>query len=132
MKVIIAGSRHIKDERLVIDAIKRCPWLHEMTEEVSGCAPGVDTIAANWARGEGYTVKEMPADWDNLKAKGAVIRRNKQTGRWYNAAAGPERNERMAQYADALILIWNGRSPGSQDMLDAARERGLVIWQEKV
>lgn len=132
MRCIIAGSRHIKSRALVIEAILRCPWWHEITCVVSGCAGGVDQIGAEWARTAKIPVKNMPADWDNLKAPGAVIRINEATGRAYNAKAGPDRNERMAQYADALILVWNGKSEGSADMLRAAQRHGLRVWEEKV
>jgi hypothetical protein len=34
----------------------------------------------------------------------------------------------MANYADALVLIWNGSSKGSADMLRKATEKGLPCY----
>ncbi len=44
-------------------------------------------------------VKEFPADWDQ-----------------HGNAAGPIRNAQMADYADALLLIYDGESRGSLNM----------------
>ncbi|WP_268237804.1 hypothetical protein [Deinococcus aerophilus] len=35
----------------------------------------------------------------------------------------------MSEQADALVLVWSGRSPGSQNMLMEAAKRGLKIHQ---
>jgi len=32
--------------------------------------------------------------------------------------AGPMRNKRMAEYTDAAIIIWDGKSPGSRNMVN--------------
>jgi hypothetical protein len=149
MKTIIAGSRTIKDMRHVLKAINKCGW--EITEVVCGCAEGVDTLGRQWAQEAGIPVKEFPADWDNIDVPGAVVKTTKygkryngfirtkcpascpvvQTtkyGKRYNAAAGPARNQRMADYSEALILIHNG-SRGSRDMLKRAKDKGLKIWE---
>jgi hypothetical protein len=33
----------------------------------------------------------------------------------------------MAAYADALVAIWDGRSPGTRHMISEAQRRGLAI-----
>lgn len=38
----------------------------------------------------------------------------------------------MAEYAEALILVWNGESPGSANMLKEAISRGLVVFEKRV
>ena len=129
---IIAGSRHIKNRTLVIATILRCPWWHEITCVISGRAPGVDRIGEEWARTAKIPVKPMPADWDNLNAPGAIIEQHPVTGKLYNRRAGPDRNRRMAECADALILIWDGKSEGSANMLMEASKRGLRIWQGRL
>jgi glycerophosphoryl diester phosphodiesterase len=69
------------------------------------------------------------ADWDNITVPGALIRTRKD-GKEYNALAGPMRNEQMAQYADALIAVWNGVSTGTGDMIDRMRKynKRLLVW----
>lgn len=41
--------------------------------------------------------------------------------------AGIFRNIAMAEYAHALIAFWDGESKGTAHMIQAARERGLVV-----
>lgn len=38
----------------------------------------------------------------------------------------------MADYADAMILVWDGKSRGSANMLKQAREKGLKIYEKVV
>ena len=33
----------------------------------------------------------------------------------------------MAEYADALILFWDGQSKGSKSMLSEARKHGILV-----
>lgn len=98
MKVIIAGSRNINDYKLVVDTIKSSGYT--ITEVVSGCAVGPDQLGEQWARANNVSVKEMPADWSQ------------------GAKAGPIRNKNMADYADAAIIIWDGQSRGTRNMIE--------------
>ena len=110
MKTIVAGSRGITDDAPVWAAIASCPWRDEITEIVSGGARGVDTLGEAWARDHDSPVTRFIADWDQ-----------------YGGAAGLIRNGEMADYADALILVWDGVSRGSRDMLEKARSAGIKI-----
>lgn len=42
------------------------------------------------------------------------------------------RNNEMAFFADALLAIWDGKSPGTRHMINAMRELGkpvkVVVW----
>lgn len=99
MKVIIAGSRNIDDYKLVVDTIQASGY--SVTEVVSGCAVGPDRLGERWARANNIPVKEMPADW--MK---------------HGESAGPRRNRDMAEYADAAIIIWDGQSRGTRNMIE--------------
>jgi len=99
MKVVIAGSRNIDDYKLVVDTISKSGY--SITEVVSGCAVGVDRLGEQWARANNIPIKEMPADWFN-----------------YGNSAGPQRNRAMAEYADAAVVIWDGQSRGSRNMIE--------------
>lgn len=99
MKVIIAGTRSVNDYKLVVQSIERSGF--NITEVVSGCATGVDTLGEQWARANNIPIKEMPADWSR-----------------FGNSAGPMRNRQMAEYADAAIVIWNGESRGSRNMIE--------------
>lgn len=99
MKVIIAGTRSVDDYKLVVDTIQRSGY--DITEVVSGCATGVDRLGERWAIANNITVKEMPADWAR-----------------FGKSAGPQRNKAMADYADAAIVIWDGQSRGTRNMIE--------------
>ena len=109
MKVIIAGSRTISDYMTVEKAIKDSGFNISMV--VSGTARGVDRIGEQWASRNGIPIKPFPASW--MK---------------YGKRAGFKRNEEMAKYADALIAVWDGESPGSKHMLGIARMKGLKVF----
>lgn len=124
MKTIVAGSRSITDYSITEKVIEESGWI--ITEIVSGKAKGPDTHGETWADKNGVHVEPFEANWRDLNAPGAVIKYNKYGP--YNAIAGHQRNERMARYADALILVWDGKSTGSADMLRRAKAHGLKIF----
>lgn len=98
---------------------------------ISGCATGIDSLAIKWAENNKIQVKKMPADWQNLDVKGVVIRTNDR-GEKYNAAAGFQRNKKMAEIGDTLLCIWDGKSRGSQNMIDEAEKTGLKVYVYEV
>lgn len=108
MKTIIAGSRTINHLNSLIEALKKCDW--EITEIVSGGAKGADNVGERYAIKNNIPWMVFDADWK----------------RW-GKRAGMIRNGKMARYADALILLWDGTSRGSKNMLDQARENNLKI-----
>lgn len=113
MKVIIAGSRSIRNPRWVERAVKDSRL--KITEVVSGTAKGVDRFGEAWAEANGIPVTRFPADWAS-----------------HGRAAGPIRNAAMANYADALIAIWDGTSRGTRHMIDTALEKGLTVYVVKL
>jgi YspA, cpYpsA-related SLOG family len=116
MRTIIAGSRTITDAKLVLEkgglldaAVAESGF--KITSVVCGLADGMDMLGWYYALFKNLPVAEFPADW----AK-------------HGKAAGPIRNEEMAKNADALILIWDGKSRGSANMLATAQKHGLKIF----
>lgn len=128
MKVIIAGSRSIVDYDRVKRAIEASGF--EIAEVVSGKALGVDSLGERWAEENNIPVKPFPAAWNDLSHPDAVIKTGRN-GRKYDAKAGHRRNRQMAEYGDGLILVWDGESSGSADMLKNADELGLKIHLDK-
>lgn len=131
MKTIIAGGRDINNMNHLKEALDKSGWRMGISEVVCGKASGVDAMGEAWANQHKIHVEPFPADWDNLDAPGAIIRTGRN-GKKYNAKAGNDRNVKMAEYADALLLIWNGKSKGSADMLREAKKAGLRIYQHIV
>ena len=115
MKCIIAGSRSITDYGPVVAGVEASGFADKITEVVCGGAPGVDRNGQRWAEEHGIEIAEFAPDWST-----------------YGKAAGPFRNEAMAKYADALVLVWDGKSKGSADMLRQAKKHGLKVYQHIV
>lgn len=106
MKLIIAGSRTF-DATLIsttmdLHFLLRLHGLSWPTELVNGgCPTGADLYCSRVADYYEISCKVFPANFKELGKK-----------------AGPIRNREMAEYADALLLIWDGESRGSKNMKD--------------
>ena len=109
MKTIIAGSR-TATERYTFIAIMSCPWSHEITSVLCGMAQGADLHGKTIAERAGFPVVEYPADWET-----------------HGKSAGPIRNQRMVDNADALIAAWDGKSRGTADVIRRAKAKGLRV-----
>lgn len=129
MKVIVAGSRRILNYDLIDAALSHAISAYSIpiTEIVEGEAKGVDLLAKRWAMAHSIPVKPFPANWDDLTAPGAYIQTN-AWGRKYNTRAGHDRNQQMANYGDTLIVIWDGKSSGTKDMVERALKKGLPTY----
>jgi hypothetical protein len=108
MRVIVAGSRWITQDEIVLRALEKSQFT--IDEIVHGGARGPDSVAGQWAEDNDIPQVIYEPDWDE-----------------YGKAAGPLRNEQMALYADALVAVWDGESSGTHDMLKRARKHGLTI-----
>ena len=127
MKIIIAGSRTITDKDKVFEKITEGLNTLLSSEDinkfeiVSGGARGIDKLGELYAierskyPGSYVDLRVFPADWDR-----------------YGKRAGYLRNKQMAEYADALILIWDGKSRGSQMMLELAKQYKLKIYEQVI
>lgn len=128
MKVIIAGSREIKDEnkirKCILEGIKECG---EPTEILHGNAPGVDQIAAKICEDLGYKVTPYPANWKNIKGKPPEEVKENKFGKYW-VKAGYERNEQMAKDGDVLIAIHN-QTGGTADMINRAKSNGVKVFE---
>ena len=105
MKLIIAGSRTYTNYGAVEYAMRDL----RPARILSGGADGVDALGEQWARRHGVPLTIYPANWER-----------------HGKAAGPIRNAEMARNADALLLLWDGQSSGSRNMLETAWRHGLI------
>jgi hypothetical protein len=133
MKVIIAGSRKLPLRHnkiwLVADAVQKSGWAFQISEVFCGGARGIDLAGRQWAEDYGIPVRMFNADWEDLDAPICLVKKRDGGGKEYNALAGHTRNQEMADKADALILVWDGKSTGSSDMLKRAKAKGLKIYE---
>lgn len=113
MKVIIAGSRYWKDINTIEYLWRRLEEEEKtkITVVLSGRCRGADTLGEEVATAHGVPVDPYPADWEK-----------------HGKSAGPIRNQEMANNADALILVWDGKSSGSLDMYKRAKKKGITVY----
>jgi predicted Rossmann fold nucleotide-binding protein DprA/Smf involved in DNA uptake len=74
-------------------------------EIVSGGAIGADSLAKKLAQDNKMGYVEYLPDWDK-----------------YGRSAGFKRNRQIAEYADMILVFWNGKSHGTKNTIDHAAE----------
>ena len=110
-RVIITGGRDFNNYPGLVKVMHKL--LSNINDEiivVCGKARGADSLGEKYAKERGYTIRYFPADWD-------------MNGR----SAGYIRNEEMAQNADALVAFWDGKSRGTQHMIQTAQKHKLSV-----
>lgn len=110
MKVIVAGSRDFNNYALLNYKLSTILSNQIDVEIVSGTANGADWLGEKYAEANNLKLTLFPADWDK-----------------YGKRAGYLRNKQMAEYADALVCFWDGKSKGSKLMIELATELGLKV-----
>jgi len=110
--VIIAGSRSYVGG---ISGVERAVAASGFPIErlIHGAARGADSAAGEWAIQKGIPMSVHPAEWET-----------------HGRAAGPIRNQQMADIADALIAIWDGRSRGTADMIRRMNGKPIFVYWE--
>lgn len=107
-KVCIAGGRNFEDygtlERVVAHVLADIP---EPVTIVSGRSRGADSLGERYAIQHGLPTLLFPADW-----------------KLHGRAAGPIRNEQMAEAASMLVAFWDGQSRGTKNMIENMAKRG--------
>ena len=123
MKLIIAGSRTLTIENpcnFLRDIIVATTWPQPITEFVhGGCPTGPDSWVQGMSELFEYNkynnIRVFPAEWNKHGKK-----------------AGPLRNKEMAEYADALLLIWDGKSAGSKSMKKEMEKLGKLVIEIQI
>lgn len=110
IKIIIAGGRKLTNYEFLKTSCDDLIKTKESIVIVSGTANGADRLGEIYAKEKGYGIERFPADWDT-----------------YGKSAGYKRNAEMANYADALIAFWDGKSKGTSHMIDLAKAAGLYV-----
>ncbi len=107
-KIVIAGGRTFHDysmlQRVCNDLLGHIGNLMV----VSGTARGADSLGEGYAEFREAELLRMPANWE-----------------MYGKSAGYRRNEEMAHLADGAVIFWDGRSRGTQHMIDLCVRRNL-------
>ena len=116
MDLIIAGSRTINLRPSIIHKILIKHGWNPKTI-ISGKARGADHSGELYAKAYGLNLKEFPAEWD-----------------LYGKKAGYLRNGKMAKEGTALLLLWDGESRGSLNMLTQMKKlnKPVLVVKSKV
>lgn len=104
MKLAIIGSRSLNVENLG-DYLPS-----DVSEIVSGGAKGIDSQAAEYARQNGLTLTEFLPDYAR-----------------YGRGAPLKRNEQIAEYADAALAFWDGKSKGTKYTISLFEKLGKRV-----
>lgn len=100
MKVAVVGSRGL----CVNDLGKYLP--KEVTEIVSGGAKGIDTCAREYAKANGIKLTEFLPEYEKY-GRGAPLKRNLQ----------------IIDYADLVLIFWDGVSRGTKYVIDNCKKK---------
>ena len=112
MKLVIAGTRDLLvDSDFVDQAVKF--FRLTVKEVVSGSGGNVDEAGEEWSTL--FLEKEPKVFEAKWRTEGV--------------AAGPIRNSKMAEYGEALLLIWDGSSKGSLSMKKEMAKRKKPIYE---
>lgn len=112
MKLAVVGSRNFDEQ--FYDEIKYI--LSTLIERepvdtiVSGGAKGVDSMAERFADENRISKVIFPAQWGV-----------------YGTSAGMIRNKKIVDYCDKLVAFWDGKSPGTKNSIDLAKEQDKLL-----
>lgn len=114
-RLIIAGGRDFDDYELL--SRHAYEFTHSLDDDtitvISGGAKGADSLGERWAAEALLELVVVKAEWDK-----------------HGKAAGPKRNQQMAELGTHLLAFWDGQSKGTRDMIDRAVRNGL--WTKVV
>ncbi len=112
--VVYGGRKYANKTRLftVLDDVhSETP----VTLVIEGDAPGADRLAKYWAQKRRVKFDPYPADWSDLQAQNAVIRK-RPDGSFYNANAGNDRNLLMMNKGKPDIAVEFNGGFGTRNM----------------
>ncbi len=107
-RLVVAGSRDFTDEALLNRELDQLLADKPSVTIISGTAKGADRLGEKYAEEHGYTVERFAAEWEK-----------------YHRGAGPIRNEKMVETADAVIVFWDNQSSGAKNIIECARKHQI-------
>ena len=100
MRVAIVGSRDV----FVVDFSK---YVGKEDEIVSGGAVGIDTCAKEFAKANGLPLIEFLPEYERFGRAAPIVR-----------------NKKIVDFADRVVVFWNGSSRGALSVINYARKIG--------
>lgn len=111
MKLAVIGSRGFLDYDLLVIVLDE--YYHIFNgdlEIVSGGAQGADRLAEVYAMESQLPTKIFRAEWGK-----------------YGKSAGYRRNVDIIDYADEIVVFWDGVSNGTKHSINIARKQGKTM-----
>lgn len=107
MKVLVCGSRHFNDYKLLEETLD---GIINISEIIHGAARGADTLGAEYAFERDIPVRAFPANWTK-----------------YGRRAGPIRNSQMLSEGkpDLVVAFMGPNSRGTKHMVSIAQKAGV-------
>jgi hypothetical protein len=130
MKVLIVGSPNLDNYYKLVEVaiIYAQPKIAKEKIKRIVC---FDNLVKKWAEDNYFKIKKFDIDWLNLEAEGAIIRENSRGE--YNAAAGFQRNEAAAKYANALIAIYKDGDKSLEHLIELMQKmkpkKKVVVYE---
>lgn len=110
-KIIICGSRDFRDKDLMANVLQyELLNLGPDPVFILGGAAGADSLGEDYATENNIKKEMFYADW-SLHGKGA----------------GFIRNQKMAEVATHCIAFWDGKSPGTKNMIDLCVRNSIWV-----
>lgn len=128
-KAIIAGGRNFVPNKSHKEWIINLINTLNIDTILCGMAHGADEFGFTIAKEMHLKIEEYPANWTDFKAKHVLIKTT-PSGYTYNALAGINRNEIMAQNANICILFPGGK--GTMDMEQRAIIHKLKVYKYEI
>lgn len=104
MKIAVIGSRTFSDYDLLVDTLK---CIH-ITQIVSGGDLGADKLAEKYSQEKNIPLHIIPHTE-------------------HPETLGSSRTYNIISTAQMVVAFWDGKSPGTADMLKYARQKGKKI-----
>ncbi len=115
-RVIVAGSRGFFEYDLMSRELDKLfneskEFAGSDVKIISGMADGADSLAIRYADERKLTKILFPANWKR-----------------FSRVAGFLRNEDMLSVATHLVVFWDGKSSGTNHMIEIAKAKGIPVW----
>lgn len=112
--LVIAGTRTYNNFIIFNQKLLEFLSTTKVHKIISGGARGTDTLAEIFANDNDIPFEKFLPDWER-----------------HGKFAGILRNRQMADTGDFLLAFWNGKSRGTENMIEEMRIRGKgYIWHK--
>lgn len=111
--VWVAGGRGFTNWTLLVQKLDALTASLHPIKVIEGGAACADQMAGRWADQHGYAHQRIEAEWELYKTAGQ------------KNPAGMIRNRELCGIAEVAIFFWDGRSSGTANSIELAKQKGI-------